>query len=63
MADLSDGPFDYKDAVSALQNMDFNANVGELPIRKLNNGYCPFIVELKDKKKVVVTKISQKKIL
>ena len=28
---------------------------------KLNNGHCPFIVELKENKKAVVTKISPKK--
>ncbi len=61
MADLSEGPFDYKDAVSALRNMEFDANVGKLPFRKLNNGLCPFIAELKDNKKAVVTKIISKK--
>ncbi len=61
MADLSEGPFDYKDAVSALRNMEFDANVGKLPFRKLNNGLCPFIAEFKDNKKAVVTKITSKK--
>ena len=61
MADLSEGSFDYKDAVSALRNMEFDANVGKLSFRKLNNGHCPFIAELKGNKKAVVTKITSKK--
>ena len=61
MADISEGSFDYKDAVSALRNMEFDANVGKLPFRKLNNGLCPFIAEFKDNKKAVVTKITSKK--
>ena len=35
MADLSEGSFDYKDAVSALQNMEFDANVGKLSPSKI----------------------------
>ncbi len=61
MADVSDGSFDYKDAVSALQNMEFDSNVGTIPLRKLNNGHCPLIVELKNQRKVVVTKVDPKK--
>ena len=51
MADVSNGPFDYKDAVTCLQNMDFDSNVGKLSPSKLNQGHCPLIVELADKEK------------
>ena len=61
MADVSDGSFDYKDAVSALQNMEFDSNIGTIPLRKLNNGHCPLIVELRNQRKVVVTKVDPKK--
>jgi len=61
MADVSDGPFDYKDAISSLQNMEFDSNIGKMPLRKLSDAHCPLIVELSDKKKAVLTKISQKK--
>ena len=61
MADVSEGPFDYKDAISSLQNMDFDSNVGKMPLRKLIDAHCPLIVELSDKKKAVLTKISPKK--
>ena len=61
IADLSDGPFDYKDAVSALRNLEFDSNVGNIKISKLDNGHCPFIVEFKNKEKFVVTKIIPKK--
>ena len=61
MADVSNGPFDYKDAVTCLQNMDFDSNVGKLSPSKLNQGHCPLIVELADKRKAVLTKIVYKK--
>ena len=61
MADVSEGPFDYKDAISSLQNMEFDSNIGKMPLRKLSDAHCPLIVELSDKKKAVLTKISQKK--
>ena len=61
MADVSDGPFSYKDAVSALENMEFSANVGKLNIRKLTQGHCPLIVELRGGQKAVLTKINSKK--
>ena len=60
MADVSNGPFDYKDAVTCLQNMDFDSNVGKLSPSKLNQGHCPLIAELADKK-AVLTKIVYKK--
>ena len=52
MADISEGPFDYKDAVSALRNMEFDANVGKLPFRKLNNGLAHLLLSLKIIKKL-----------
>ena len=61
MADVSDGPFDYKDAISALQNMEFDSNIGKISLKKLSNGHCPLIIELSDNKKAVLTKISSKK--
>ena len=61
MADVTEGSFDYKDAISALRNMEFDTNVGKLSLRKLNNGLCPFIAELKNNKKAVVTKITPQK--
>ena len=61
MADVSEGPFDYKDAISSLQNMEFDSNIGKMPLRKLSDAHCPLIVELSDKKKAVLTKISPKK--
>ncbi|MFL2802943.1 MAG: type I secretion system permease/ATPase [Paracoccaceae bacterium] len=61
IADVTKGSFGYRDAVSALQNMDFMANVGNIPIRKLVDGHCPLIIEFKDKKNAVLTKVVSKK--
>jgi ABC-type bacteriocin/lantibiotic exporters, contain an N-terminal double-glycine peptidase domain len=61
VADVSDGPFSYKDAVSALENMEFSANIGKLNIRKLTQGHCPLIVDLMGGQKAVLTKINSKK--
>ena len=61
VADLTKGSFDYKDAVSALQNMEFSANVGNITARKLLQGHCPSIIEQKDKKKSVLIKVTPKK--
>ena len=43
MADLTEGEFGYSDAVSALENLEFSANVGQLRLRKLTQGHCPAI--------------------
>ena len=61
LADVTKGSFGYRDAISALQNLDFTANVGAITARKLVDGHCPLIIELKDKKKAVLTKIVSKK--
>ena len=50
MADISDGPYNFKDAVSSLENMEFSANVGKLSARKISEGHCPLIVDLKNGK-------------
>ena len=41
--------------------MEFSANVGKLNIRKLTQGHCPLIVELRGGQKAVLTKINSKK--
>ena len=61
MADLTEGEFGYSDAVSALENLEFSANVGQLRLRKLTQGHCPAIVELKGGKTAVLTKVDPKK--
>ena len=61
MADVSEGPYGYRDAVSSLENMEFSANVGKLPARKITEGHCPLIVELKSGKTAVLTKVNYKK--
>ena len=42
--------------------MEFSANVGKLSIRKLTQGHCPLIVELKGGQKAVLTKINSKRL-
>ena len=61
MADVTDGEFGYSDAVSALENLEFSANVGQLRLRKLTQGHCPAIVELKGGKTAVLTQVDPKK--
>ena len=61
IADVSDGSYNYKDAVSSLENMEFSANVGKLSARKITEGHCPLIVDLKNGKTAVLTKVIQKK--
>ncbi len=61
MADVTEGEFGYSDAVSALENLEFTANVGQLKLRKLTQGHCPAIVELKGGKTAVLTKVDSKR--
>ena len=61
IADITDGPFDYRDAVTALENMEFSANVGNLKASQLTQGHCPLIIEFKDKTKAVLKSIDRKK--
>ncbi len=61
LADISDGTFDFKDAVSAFQNLEFESNVGTLAPSKIASGHCPLIIELKDKSKAVLVRAERKK--
>ena len=61
MADVTEGEFGYTDAVSALENLEFTANVGQLKLRKLSQGHCPAIVELKGGKTAVIVNVDPKK--
>ncbi len=61
LADISDGIFDFKDAVSALQNLEFDSNVGVLTPSQITSGHCPLIIELKDRSKAVLVKAERKK--
>ena len=61
MADVTDGEFGYSDAVSALENLEFSANVGQLRPRKISHGHCPAIIELKGGKTAVLTSIDANK--
>ena len=61
LADISDGIFDFKDAVSALQNLEFDSNVGVLTPSQITSGHCPLIIELKDRSKAVLVKVERKK--
>ena len=61
MADLSDGDFGYADAVSALENLEFSSSVGSLSLSKITQGHCPAIIELKEGKTAVLTKVDPKK--
>ncbi len=61
MADISDGPFNFKDSVSALENLEFSANVGNLSPRKIREGHAPLIISLKDGKTAVLKKVTPKK--
>ena len=44
MADVSDGEFGYSDAVSALENLEFSANVGQLRSRKILKAFSAFFL-------------------
>ena len=46
IADVSDGSYNYKDAVSSLENMEFSANVGKLSARKITEVHCPLVHQL-----------------
>jgi ATP-binding cassette subfamily C protein LapB len=48
IAEVSEGTFDFSDAVSVLRNLDFSANVGLLSMSKLNRGHCPSIIKHKN---------------
>ncbi len=61
IADITDGPFDYRDAVTALENMEFSANVGNLKASQITQGHCPLIIEFKDKTKAVLKSVDRKK--
>ncbi len=61
IADITDGPFDYRDAVTALENMEFSANVGNLKASQITQGHCPLIIEFKDKNKAVLKSVDRKK--
>ncbi len=61
MADISDGPYNFKDAVSSLENMEFSANVGKLSARRISSDHCPLIIEMKDGKTFVLTEVDPKK--
>ena len=61
IADITDGPLDYRDAVTALENMEFSANVGNLKASQITQGHCPLIIEFKDKTKAVLKSIDRKK--
>lgn len=60
MADLTEGEFSYSDAVSTLENLEFSANVGQIRLRKLTQGHCPAIVELKGGRTAVLSKVESK---
>ena len=61
MADVTDGEFGYSDAISALENLEFSANVGQLRPRKISHGHCPAIIELKGGKTAVLTSVDANK--
>ena len=61
MADVTDGEFGYSDAVSALENLEFSANVGQLRPKKISQGHCPAIIELKGGKTAVLTSVDANK--
>ncbi len=61
IADITEGAFDFKDAVTALENMEFSANVGKLKASQITQGHCPLIVEFKDKTTYVLKNVDRKK--
>lgn len=60
VADVTSGAFDYKQAVSVFRNLDFSSNVGNLTLKKLNEGHCPVIVRLSDSSSAVLAEIRSK---
>jgi len=60
-ADISDTEFDMRSTISALRNLEFSANVGELKLKKITIGHCPAIVCLKDNKYAVIVNVSPSK--
>ena len=61
LADNSEGPFDFRDAVSALRNLEFSANVGSLSLRKLTAFHCPAILKFRDNSVGVLVEIKEDK--
>ncbi len=61
IAEVSEGSFNFKDAVSTLRNLDFSANVGILSINKLTKGHCPSIITMKNGDIGVLIDVTQDK--
>ena len=61
LADASEGPFDFRDAVSALRNLEFSANVGTLSPKKVLHSHCPAVIKLKDNSIAVLVEIKDDK--
>ena len=61
IADNSEGPFDFRDCVSALRNLEFSSNVGTLGAQKILPSHCPAIIKCKDGAIGVLTEISEEK--
>lgn len=62
IADNSEGPFDFRDCVSALRNLEFSSNVGTLGAKKILPSHCPAIITCKDGSIGVLTEISEEKV-
>ena len=58
LSDISEGEFGFSNAVSALSNLEFSANVGVLSYRKLSRGHCPSIIVFKDGKIGVLVEVT-----
>ena len=58
LSEVSEGEFGFSDAVSALNNLEFSANVGLLSYRKLSRGHCPSIILFKDGKIGVLVEVT-----
>jgi ABC-type bacteriocin/lantibiotic exporter with double-glycine peptidase domain len=61
IAEVSDGDFGFSNAVSALRNLDFSANVGVMSSTKLNRGHCPSIIKYKDGTIAVLVEVTPEK--
>ncbi len=61
ISDISEGSFDFQNAVSAFRNMEYSANVGSLKLSKLVASHCPAIVVLTNKRVAVLVDITDKR--
>jgi ATP-binding cassette subfamily C protein LapB len=58
VSDISESSFEIKEAVSALRNLEFSANIGKLKIDKITPAHCPALICLENGRYAVVANVT-----